>query len=239
MKEFTTMNNIKKTGLGIATAAAATVLVAGFATPAMASTTNGAPQAASSVSKATSISKTDTSSNTQLTQVQYNALRNITAGYTGGTTSNSSPVYIAPSVNVGDVASGDAIGSGNESALFSGNTYSVPVLSGNENALLNNDGNSNSLGSGNSTGNGDSAGNGNSAGNGDSSVVSPVTNGNGITGNTTKSSVSKIVNSVVKDSGNSTKSSSSSTSVSPSTLSNTSATIINNINETLGLGGHK
>jgi hypothetical protein len=176
------MNNItKKSALGITIVAATTMIVAGFAAPAMASASHDSSldgHAAHSVSS----TKSDSTTNSQwtTTQSQLDALRTITTGIGTGTASNSSPVVVAPSlsapVSTGDIGSGDAVASGNETPVLSGNTVSVPVLSGNETAAGNNDANG--------VGNGDLTG--------------------GI-----NASVNNLVNSLTKDVGNSSSSTSS------------------------------
>jgi len=128
------MNNItKKTILGTTGVAAAAFMVAGFAAPAMADTT-------SSHDTTSSWSQTTTS-----------LLDNVSAIV--GDISTSSPVVVAP--EIGDIGSGNAVGSGND--------ITAPIASGNDTAI----------GSGNDTAVGNNSGNGNSVG-GDTSVGSEV-----------------------------------------------------------------
>ena len=99
------MNNItKKTAFGVTGVAAATLMVAGFATPAMADDTTS------------SYDYSSTSTSTNLADL-----------FRVGDVSNESPVVLAPSVDAGDVLSGNA--------LLSGNDVSAPVASGNDTAV--------------------------------------------------------------------------------------------------------
>jgi len=99
------VNNItKKTAFGLTGAAAATLLVAGFAAPAMADDTT---------------SSWDNSTSTTST--------NLADLFRTGDVSNDSPVVLTPSVDAGDVLSGNA--------LLSGNDVSAPVASGNETSV--------------------------------------------------------------------------------------------------------
>jgi hypothetical protein len=128
----------KKTVFGITTAAAAAAILAvGMAGPAMASTGHD------SALKATG-NRSSSSSETTLTQARWDALHNVSAGLTGGDVSNTSPIVVSPGLNVGDVASGNAIGSGNssDSALLSGNSTSAGNNDGNGSANGNASGNS-------------------------------------------------------------------------------------------------
>jgi hypothetical protein len=119
----------KKTiAVGIATAATAAAIVAGIASPAMASTGSVSPLGSGS-------DKTASSNTSTVTQSQLDALRDVTTGVTGN--SAWTPVSVSPSVNVGDIASGNAVGSGND----------LPLLSGNDTAVGNNDANGNSISS--------------------------------------------------------------------------------------------
>ena len=105
------MNKIsKKTAFGLTGAAAATLMVAGFAAPAMADDTT------------TNHSADTTSTATSLTTGLSDLFR-------VGDVSNSSPVVLAPEVGTGDILGGDLL-SGN--ALLSGNDVQAPVASGNE-----------------------------------------------------------------------------------------------------------
>lgn len=125
------MNNItKKTAFGITGAAAAALMVAGFAAPAMADDT------ASSWDHST----TSTSTSTSLADL-----------FRTGDVSNDSPVVLAPSVDAGDVLSGNA--------LLSGNDVSAPLASGNDTSVSD-------LGTVSDIGNG-SVGNGTSVSGGD------------------------------------------------------------------------
>ncbi len=99
------MNNItKKTAFGITGAAAATLMVAGFAGPAMADDTT---------------SSWDTSTTTTST--------NLDDLFRVGDISNDVPLVLAPSVGTGDVLSGNALLSGNDvsAPIASGNDTSV------------------------------------------------------------------------------------------------------------------
>jgi hypothetical protein len=142
----------KKSAFGIATVGAAAALVAGFAAPAMASVghdTSHANRSTHSVSSTKSASSTKTDST--VTQAQLDALRDVTTGIGTGTASSVSPVVVSPSlsapVSTGDIGSGNAIASGDQVPVLSGNTVAVPVLSGNETAAGNNDGNTDLTGS--------------------------------------------------------------------------------------------
>jgi hypothetical protein len=97
------MNKItKKTAFGLTGAAAATLMVAGFAAPAMAD-----DQTSSNDYSSTSTNLADL--------------------FRIGDISNDSPVVLAPSVDAGDVLSGNALASGNDVA--------APVASGNETSV--------------------------------------------------------------------------------------------------------
>ena len=140
------MNKIsKKSAFGIATVGAAAALVAGFAAPAMASVGHDAPMA-SHLTHTTSSTKSDSTT----TQAWSDALRNVNTGVGTGTASNWSPVVVSPSLNApvstGDVGSGNAVLSGNQVPVLSGNDVQAPLLSGNETAVGNNDGNGNLTG---------------------------------------------------------------------------------------------
>ena len=118
------MNNItKKTAFGVTGVAAATLLVAGFATPAMADDTTS------------SWDYSTTSTSTNLADL-----------FRTGDFSNESPVVLAPSVDAGDVLSGNA--------LLSGNDVSAPVASGNDTAISD-IGNVSDIGNGTSVSGGD------------------------------------------------------------------------------------
>jgi len=114
----------KKTAFGITGAAAATIMVAGFATPAMADDTT---------------SSWDYSSSTSTTSTSLADL------FRTGDVSNDSPIVLAPSV--GDVGNGNHLLSGNEvnAPVASGNeTVLNNVASGNS---------ASDIGSGNANGN--------------------------------------------------------------------------------------
>jgi hypothetical protein len=103
------MNKItKKTAFGIVGASAATLLVGGFAAPAMAGTSD-------SHTPMDSISGTSS----ETTQTHLDLLDDIglQGGDILGDISNESPVVLAPEVGVGDIGSGNAIGSGNDTAI--------------------------------------------------------------------------------------------------------------------------
>jgi len=124
------MNNItKKTAFGVTGVAAATLMVAGFATPAMADDTTS------------SYDYSSTSTSTNLADL-----------FRVGDVSNESPVVLAPSVDAGDVLSGNA--------LLSGNDVSAPVASGNDTAVsdignISDVGNVSDIGNGTSVNGGD------------------------------------------------------------------------------------
>ena len=96
----------KKTAFGVTGAAAATMLVAGFASPAMADDTSSSWDYSSQAST--------TSTSTSFADF-----------FRTGDLSNESPIVLAPSI--GDV--------GNGNHLLSGNDVSAPVASGNETVL--------------------------------------------------------------------------------------------------------
>lgn len=106
------MNKItKKTAFGIVGASAATLLVGGFAAPAMAGTSD-------SHTPVDSITETSSeSTQTHLDFLDEVGVQNgdILGGDLLGDISNESPVVVAP--EVGDIGSGNAIGSGNETAI--------------------------------------------------------------------------------------------------------------------------
>ena len=124
------MNNItKKTAFGVTGVAAATLMVAGFATPAMADDTTS------------SYDYSSTSTSTNLADL-----------FRVGDVSNESPLVLAPSVDAGDVLSGNA--------LLSGNDVSAPVASGNDTAVsdignISDVGNVSDIGNGTSVNGGD------------------------------------------------------------------------------------
>lgn len=180
----------KKTAFGIATVGAATALVAGMASPAMATTSHDSSLGNSSSHSA---STTDSRSTSTVTRGQLDALRSVTTGLTGGDLKNTSPVVISPSVGVGDVASGNAIGSGNDVPLVSGNE--VPVASGNE-------ANGNSVTAPVASGDESAVGNvsGNSISSSVKDLVQTVTSGNSATSDPT-SSVSGTVSNITGDLG--------------------------------------
>ena len=185
MNKFT-----KKSAFGITTVAAATALVAGFAAPAMASTGHdgsfGGGTDKVTKTSSTSNNTSDTSSSTSNIQDRAQGFRDLTSSLFDGdtSTSNWSPVEISPTIGIGDVASGNAVGSGND----------VPLLSGNDTAAGNEDGN------GNSTGNGDAVGN-NDATSSIKGLVDGILNGNSASGKSSSSSnSSKSITSDVMDS---------------------------------------
>jgi hypothetical protein len=142
----------KKSAFGIATVGAAAALVVGFAAPAMASST-GHDSSYSSHSTSTTSS---TSKQTTSAAAWADAFRNVNTGIGTGTASNWSPVVISPSLNApvttGDIGSGNALLSGNEVPVLSGNDVQAPLLSGNDTAIGNNDGNVSNVGNGDLTG---------------------------------------------------------------------------------------
>ena len=107
MKEFIMNNITKKTAFGLTGAAAAALLVTGFAAPAMAD----------------DISSSDHYSSTSST--------NLADLFRVGDVSNDSPIVLAPSVGTGDVLSGNAVASGNDvtAPVASGNETSVGNVS--------------------------------------------------------------------------------------------------------------
>ena len=118
----------KKTALGITGAAAATLMVAGFATPAMADDTT---------------SSWDYSSSTSTTATSLADL------FRTGDVSNDSPIVLAPSI--GDVGNGNAMLSGNDvsAPVASGNeTVLNDIASGNSASDI---GNVSDIGNGNGT----------------------------------------------------------------------------------------
>ncbi|HEX4444409.1 MAG TPA: hypothetical protein VHZ81_12605 [Galbitalea sp.] len=168
----------KKSAFGVTTVAAAAALVAGFAAPAMAST--GHSGSTDHASKWSSSNRQTTDTTSAVTRGQLDALRDVSTGVgDGSSASNWSPVTVSPTV--GDVGSGDAIGSGNDVPLLSGNTVSVPVLSGNTTAVGNNDGNG-------------------SISTDVNNLVSDALNGNSAT-NSSSASASDIVGSITSDLG--------------------------------------
>ncbi len=143
MNKFT-----KKSAFGITTVAAATALVAGFAAPALASTGHdtslggGTDKVTGTSSSSTNTSDTSSSDYWTATQSRVQALRDFTSSLgDNDSASNSSPVTISPYIALGDVASGNAVGSGND----------VPILSGNDSAVGNNDGNGSAVGNNDAT----------------------------------------------------------------------------------------
>jgi hypothetical protein len=131
----------KKSVVGIATVGAAAALVAGFAAPAMASVGHDS----SFTNRSTHVASSTSKESTTTQQAWTDALRNVTTGIGTGTASNWSPVVISPSLNApvstGDIGSGNAVLSGNDVPVLSGNDVQAPVLSGNDTALGNNDAN--------------------------------------------------------------------------------------------------
>ena len=122
----------KKTALGITGAAAATLMVAGFATPAMADDTT---------------SSWDYSSSTSTTATSLADL------FRTGDVSNDSPIVLAPSI--GDVGNGNALLSGNDvsAPVASGNeTVLNDIASGNSASDI---GNVSDVGNGTSVSGGD------------------------------------------------------------------------------------
>jgi hypothetical protein len=163
--------NTKKTAFGIAGAAAATLITVGLAAPAMASTPDG--------------HSSSSHSSTSSSQYSYEQMITRVTEILNGNSSNA-PVVVSPQIGIGDVASGNALGSGN--------TTSIPILSGNETAL--GSGNTTSVGNGtsvlNGSGNGasasTSAGNANGSGN-----SSSVTNSTGNIGDQVNTTVNGIL----------------------------------------------
>jgi hypothetical protein len=123
MKEFIMNKITKKTAFGLTGAAAATLMVAGFAAPAMADDTTS------------SWDYSTTSTSTSLADL-----------FRVGDVSNDSPVVLAPSVDTGDLLSGNALASGND--------VSAPVASGNDTAISD-IGNVSDIGNGTSVSGGD------------------------------------------------------------------------------------
>ena len=140
----------KKTAFGIAGVAAAALAV-GAAAPAMASTGHdgGDSSSYSSSSHSTSTRATDILGSTRAFDAKDIS--------TWAPVTTSVPLVLAPQVGVGDVASGNALASGND--------VTAPVASGNDSALL----------SGNDTSALNGSGNGNSLGNVAGNTVSPST----------------------------------------------------------------
>jgi hypothetical protein len=180
------MNKIsKKSVFVLATAGAATALVAGLAAPAMASVSHE-----SSPANHSTHSTSSTSTESTATQAQLDALRGVTTGIGTGTASNWSPVVVSPSLNApvstGDVGSGNAIASGNDVPVLSGNDVQVPVLSGNDTAVGNNDANGNLTGDINT-----------SVSNLVNSLTKDVGNNASATDNSSSTSVSGIIDSAL------------------------------------------
>lgn len=104
----------KKTAFGITGAAAATLMVVGFAGPAMADDSSSSDY---------------TSSSTSTTATSLSDL------FRTGDVSNSSPFVLAPSVDTGDIGSGNALLSGNDVSAPVASGNDIPVLSGNDTAV--------------------------------------------------------------------------------------------------------
>jgi hypothetical protein len=97
--------NTKKIALGITGATAAALLTVGAVAPAMAD---------------------DHTSSSDTTTTAVRALGDTwLTNHLVGDVSNESPVVVAPSVDTGDIASGNAVASGNDTAVGSGNTTNV------------------------------------------------------------------------------------------------------------------
>lgn len=126
------MMNTKKTAFGIAGAAAATLITVGLAAPAMASTPDG--------------HSSSSHSSTSSSQSSYEQMITRVTEILNGNTTNA-PVVVSPQIGIGDIASGNALGSGNTTSV--GNGTSVLTGSGNGNSASNSAGNAN--GSGNSS----------------------------------------------------------------------------------------
>lgn len=152
------VNTTKKTAFGLAGAAGAALLTVGFASPAMADTNTEHSESTDSSSTVTHI----------LTGTELREIFGI------GDISNASPIVLAP--EVGDVGSGNAIGSGND--------VTAPIASGNDTAV----------GSGNDTAVGNNSGNGNSVGNVSNDVSDVVDTTTDVTGD-----VSNDVSDIVDD----------------------------------------
>ena len=136
------MNKItKKTVFGTIGVAAAGLLALGAAAPAMASTG----------SDSTWDTTTSSYSSTSWMKNDAHLLTDLTGSI--GDVSNDSPIVIAPEVGVGDILGGD-IASGN--AVASGNDVTAPVASGNDTPIAS--GNDTSVGNDASLGNGNSVG---------------------------------------------------------------------------------
>ena len=160
------MNNItKKTAFGVTgAAAAATLMVAGFAAPAMADDTTS------------SFDYSSTSTSTNLADL-----------FRVGDVSNDSPIVLAPSVDAGDVLSGNA--------LLSGNDVSAPIASGNDTSVSD-IGNVSDVGNVSDIGNG-SVGNGTAVSGGDiGASVDDLVDGGNISAN-----VDNLVGDILADLG--------------------------------------
>ena len=128
------MNKItKKTAFGVVGATAAGLLAIGAAAPAMAST--GSDSAWDSTTSTYS-SSTWMKSYTHLVGDITGSLGDVSGSV--GDVSNESPVVVAPQVGVGDIASGDAVASGND--------VTAPIASGNDTSTGNDNGNGSSVG---------------------------------------------------------------------------------------------
>jgi hypothetical protein len=160
------MMNTKKTAFGITIATgAAALLTLGAVAPAMAS------------------DNTDSSSTSRVTHTVAQLVDGNTGEFSDtlrlvdlGTVSNSSPVVLAPSVSTGDIASGNAVGSGND--------VTAPLLSGNDSAV--GSGNSGSVSTG-------------SIGTSVSNLVNGAVSGNSGSTGDISGSVSNLVNSILAD----------------------------------------
>ena len=135
--------NTKKTAFGIIGGAAATLLTVGLAAPALADPGHG------------DTTSTTTSSRAYAGHIARDVM--LSNLLNGGNSSTTAPIVVSPDLNVGDVASGNAVGSGDN--------VTAPLLSGNDTAV----------GSGNSTW----VGNGTSIGTSVSNLVSGSTGGIG------------------------------------------------------------
>jgi hypothetical protein len=128
MKEFTYMNNITtKTGLAKisivgATAASATILVAGFASPAMAATGyDSSIHASSGTNSVSAVSA--------LTPAQFDALRNLPNGL-ASELSDSAAFLLSSGISSVDAASGDVTNNVPDVSTVTGSVPDVSTATG-------------------------------------------------------------------------------------------------------------
>jgi hypothetical protein len=177
---------MKKTAFGIIGVGAAALLTLGAAAPAMANGSHGDSSNSTSSYKMSSWSTTNSSAD----------------HYT-----NWSPITVAPSVKVGDVASGNLSGNEVGNDVANGNSVGSndPVLSGNDVTAPIASGNTTPIASGNDTtvsGNAVGSGNTDNLLSGDS-ISQTVKNTTSDIGNTVGNTVSQTLNSITQSTGHS------------------------------------